>query len=97
MSGPDRIFVGYAVGNRYWVPHPMAAAKGAEEYVRLDLSVLAALPEVQALIAGTYEAAAQLAGQTLAKWLDEADGAPLSQECCEKLAHTIRKRGEGKP
>ena len=63
MSGPDRIFVGYAEGNRYWVPHPMAAAKGAEEYVRRDHAVLAALPEVQELIAEAFEAAARKQGE----------------------------------
>ena len=49
-------------------------------------------PQAECLIVSVqaYDRAAQLAGQTLAKWIDEADGQPLSQECCEKLAHVIR-------
>ena len=63
MSGPDRIFVGYAEGTRYWVPHPMAAGRGAEEYVRRSPAVLAVLPEVQELIAGAFEAAVRKRGE----------------------------------
>lgn len=49
-------------------------------------------PQAECLIVSVQatDRAAQLAGQTLAKWIDEADGQPLSQECCEKLAHIIR-------
>lgn len=49
-------------------------------------------PQAECLIVSVQatDRAAQLAGQTLAKWLEQADGQPLSQECCEKLAHIIR-------
>lgn len=51
MSGPDLIWVeptGYREG---WTGYPDQAVDGDIEYVRRDPAVLAALPEVRALIA----------------------------------------------
>lgn len=55
MSGPDRIWVeptGYREG---WTGYPDQAVDGDIEYVRRDPAVLAALPEVRALIETAYE------------------------------------------
>ncbi len=69
MSGPDRIWAfdydlqdndGTWSNWQCWSEaHPKPL--NATEYIRRDPAVLAALPEVQALIAGAYEAAAKLA------------------------------------
>lgn len=69
MSGPEPIWAWweYDIDHRavkYWSEYHDEDQKGKfdyAEYVRRDPAVLAALPEVQALIAGAYEAAAKLA------------------------------------
>ena len=63
MSGPDRIWawpweVNPRVGQ--WSAEREIVGEG-HEYIRRDPAVLAALPEVQALIAGAFDAAAKLA------------------------------------
>lgn len=57
MSGPDRIWIDRHGGN--W--SPVDGGTQDTEYIRRDPAVLAALPEVQALIAAAYEAAAVVA------------------------------------
>lgn len=60
MTGPDRIWATEDKENfgedRFHSTFPM---KGLTEYVRRDPAVLAALPEVQAMIAAAYEVAAR--------------------------------------
>ena len=64
MSGPDRIWAerktmpGDPAENGYWESRNLYALT-MSEYVRRDHAVLAALPEVQALIAAAYEVAAE--------------------------------------
>ena len=56
MTGPDRIWIDRHGGN--W--SPVDGGTQDVEYIRRDPAVLAALPEVQALIAAAYEAAASV-------------------------------------
>lgn len=64
MTGPDRIYLDAdADAEDGYFPrcfaNPKYCSEPAIEYVRRDPAVLAALPEVKALIAGAYEAAAR--------------------------------------
>ncbi len=70
MSGPDRIWAAEGVGiygGNVWYAHDDL---GGTEYIRRDPAVLAALPEVQALIAEAVdverEACAQMFGPIVA-------------------------------
>ena len=56
MTGPDRIWIDRHGGN--W--SPVDGGTQDVEYIRRDPAVLAALPEVQAMIAAAYEVAATL-------------------------------------
>jgi len=56
MTGPDRIWIDRHGGN--W--SPVDGGTQDIEYIRRDPAVLAALPEVQALIAAAYDAAAAM-------------------------------------
>ncbi len=56
MTGPDRIWIDRHGGN--W--SPVDGGTQDVDYIRRDPAVLAALPEVQALIAAAYEVAAQV-------------------------------------
>ena len=61
-DAPDRIWILPTHGARepddYFLLHPDYRNGRGSEYIRRDTAVLAALPEVQALIAAAYEAAA---------------------------------------
>ena len=80
MSGPDRIYLqdagDYASAAEFevtWCVDPQD--DGDTEYIRRDPAVLAAMPEVQALIAGAYEAAAnEGAGRAAACGVSEISG-----------------------
>ena len=113
MTGPDRIWawpweVNPQIGQ--WTAERQIIGEGTE-YIRRDPAVLAALPEVQALIA---EAVAKERARIIAALREEADVLP----CCEDAKVTegcadlieadfaydeaeriaaIRKRGEGQP
>ena len=69
MTGPDRIWATEDKGNfgedKFFTTRPM---KGLTEYIRRDPAVLAALPEVQALIAAAYDVAAKFLTDTVAEW-----------------------------
>ena len=81
MTGPDRIWLTFEDRGASWsgsyrsfrcttLDHS-EARRGADdypEYIRRDPAVLAALPEVQALIAAAYEAAAKFLTDTVAEW-----------------------------
>ena len=56
MTGPDRIWIDRHGGN--W--SPVDGGTQDVEYIRRDPAVLAALPEVQAMIAAAYEVAAKV-------------------------------------
>jgi len=56
MTGPDRIWIDRHGGN--W--SPVDGGTQDVEYIRRDPAVLASLPEVQALIAAAFEAAAKV-------------------------------------
>ena len=56
MTGPDRIWIDRHGGN--W--SPVDGGTQDIEYIRRDPAVLAALPEVQAMIAAAYEVAAAM-------------------------------------
>ena len=63
MSGPDRIWAdsrGAALGGNWGAEGGFCHLTGGTEYVRRDPAVLAALPEVQALIAGVLGQAASM-------------------------------------
>ena len=87
MTGPDRIWVNWkpaddehppsVVGAATVYPHINTMAYPVE-YVRRDPAVLAALPEVQALIAAAYEVAAQ----TVATQGDSSATEALGQRIC---------------
>ena len=81
MTGPDRIWIDRHGGN--W--SPMDGGTQDIEYIRRDPAVLAALPEVQALIAAAYEVAernlraycvSQVFKETLTEQLCSAIGTP---------------------
>ena len=84
MTGPDRIWAerktmpGDPAENGYWESRNLYALTMAE-YIRRDPAVLAALPEVQAMIAAAYEAA------------DEARQADLSTAARDVLAERQRQ------
>jgi len=65
MTGPERIWAerktmpGDPAENGYWESRNLYALTMAE-YIRRDPAALAALPEVQAMIAAAYEAAAKV-------------------------------------
>lgn len=59
MSAPDRIWAWASAYKPQGVSLSGGSPPAAMEYIRRDHAVLAALPEVQALIAGAFEAAAQ--------------------------------------
>ena len=75
MTGPDRIWATEDKGNfgedKFFTTRPM---KGLTEYIRRDPAVLAALPEVQALIAAAYDVAAKFLTDTVAEWSCGHDG-----------------------
>ena len=62
MSGPDRIFAKQWKHAKHSQLGVWSASQQADttEYIRRDPAVLAALPEVQALIAGVLELAASM-------------------------------------
>lgn len=64
MTGPDRIWIDRHGGN--W--SPVDGGTQDVEYTRRDPAALAALPEVQAMIAAAYEAAAKFLTDTVAEW-----------------------------
>ena len=81
MTGPERIWIDRHGGN--W--SPVDGGTQDVEYVRRDTAVLAALPEVQALIAAAYEVAernlraycvSQVFKETLTEQLCSAIGTP---------------------
>ena len=74
---PKRIWAGLAGGTHYWVSDEYAARsfEFTTEYIRRDPAVLAALPEVQALIAGAYEAAARLCWAQVKRRAEQATSA----------------------
>lgn len=74
MTGSDRIWIDRHGGN--WSPGDGGTQD--VEYIRRDPAVLAALPEVQALIAAAYEAAAQ----TVATQGDSSATEALGQRIC---------------
>ena len=115
MSGPDRIWIEHheAVaigGSPEWLCLRATTNPNRPqdvEYVRRDPAVLAALPEVQALIAGAFEAAAKLAlpGERGSQ-VDPTEFAAGCRHNGLRLnaairamtpAAAIRKRGEGQP
>ena len=71
MTGPDRIWIDRHGGN--W--SPVDGGTQDVEYVRRDPAVLAALPEVQALIAAAYETAAKVVDTCNAEGPYQAIGA----------------------
>ena len=83
MTGPDRIWAerktmpGDPAENGYWESRDLYALTMAE-YIRRDPAVLAALPEVQALIAAAYDVAAQ----TVATQGDSSATEALGQRIC---------------
>ena len=71
MTGPDRIWIDRHGGN--W--SPVDGGTQDVEYIRRDPAVLAALPEVQALIAAAYEVAAKVVDTCNAEGPYQAIGA----------------------
>jgi len=78
MSGPERIWLGCTAGEIGGVSYEMDCwaahyeledgaewIEGPHEYVRRDRAVLAALPEVQALVAAETERCAKIADPPL--------------------------------
>ena len=98
MSGPDRIFK-----HKDWLfthgpaSDPALATQDYIEFVRRDPAVLAAIPEVQAIVdaavAAEREACAWLATSFLVG--DPRNGIPLRFPSGVEVAAAIRKRGEG--
>ena len=71
MSGPDRIWI--CIHGGKW--SDVSGGTQNVEYIRRDPAVLAALPEVQAMIAGAFEAAAnEGAGRAAACGVSEISG-----------------------
>lgn len=96
MSGPDRIWAFYSdVFGAMWTPY---IDDGATEYIRRDPAVLAALPEVQAIVDSAVkaerEACAKIADETYAHAVCEF---PDQTQCAIGIAVAIRNRGEGQP
>ena len=102
MTRPDRIWAerktmpGDPAENGYWESRNLYALTMAE-YVRRDPAVLAALPEVQAMIAAAYEAAernlraycvSQVFKETLTEQLCSAIGTPA--DATAALARTVQ-------
>lgn len=75
MNGPDHIWIAPAWAETFRKPDAITVEC---EYIRRDPAVLAALPEVQALIAAAYEAAAQ----TVASQGDCSATEALGQRIC---------------
>lgn len=65
MTGPDRIWIDRHGGN--W--SPVDGGTQDVEYIRRDPAVLAALPEVQAMVAAAYEVAAYAVTEAGRAWL----------------------------
>ena len=117
MSGPDRIWVNtddgedgcYPVETERFGQGKFYRASEATEYIRRDPAVIAALPEVQALIAGVLELAARMIEDNVRHAKDlgreiwpipdiraliPADAIAARDAM---IAAAIRKRGEGQP
>lgn len=114
MSEPDRIWIdsrGAALGGNWGAEGGFCHLTGGTEYIRRAPAVLAALPDVQALIAEAVakerEACARMVdcgcdkGQKAAV-IDAKNGADRARACGQyncgaEDAAAIRKRGEGQP
>ncbi len=71
MTGPERIWI-----NEKWEAYLRPTSDGdTSGYIRRDPAVLAALPEVQAMIAAAYEVAAQVVDTCNAEGPYQAIGA----------------------
>lgn len=98
MTGPDRIWANPYYGmiggsSGIWVVDN--GGRGTE-YIRRDPAVLAALPEVQALIRQAVEAEREACAQVAHDWQNETGtDIAASARICPQIAAAIRKRGEG--
>ena len=99
MTGPDRIWIDRHGGN--W--SPVDGGTQDVEYTRRDPAVLAALPEVQAMIAAAYEAAernlraycvSQVFKETLTEQLCSAIGTPA--DATARILATIQPDPEAR-
>lgn len=87
MTGPDRIWIDRHGGN--W--SPMDGGTQDIEYIRRDPAVIAALPEVRALIAAAYEVAARLCDAKHADYMISKGRDPEKYESAYSfLARSIR-------
>lgn len=101
MSGPDRIWAFYSdIFGAMWTSY---IDDGATEYIRHDPAVLAALPDVQAIVA----AAVKAEREACAKEAEDHGEPGMYQSASDAfragyadagqhIAAAIRKRGEGK-
>ena len=102
MSGPDRIWAtAYYNQNRSehvreWATRPYEEKQNAE-YVRRDPAVLAALPEVKAMLAEAVaqerERCAKAAQDRYLSWGDES-GVECDATACADIAAAIRAGGK---
>ena len=100
MSGP-------VFADRAWLtPFPedegdvevwLEPGEGRAEYIRRDRAVLAALPEVQAIVDAAVKAEREACAWTATSFLvgDPREGIPLRFPSGVEVAAAIRKRGEG--
>jgi hypothetical protein len=98
MSGVDRIWA-WEIDHERTPPngyYATAEVGDATEYVRCDSAVLAALPEVQALVAEAVaqerERCAQVAQDRYLSWGDDS-GVECDVTACLDIAAAIRKGG----
>ena len=97
MSGSDRIWAASGVGvygGNVWYEHDDL---GGHEYIRRDPAVLAALPEVQAIVDAAVKAEREACAWLATSFLvgDPRNGIPLRYPSGVEVAAAIRKRGEG--
>ncbi|GHC12755.1 hypothetical protein GCM10007291_07580 [Gemmobacter nanjingensis] len=99
MTGPDRIWAWPTLTTALTSIHADDEdldTYGLVEYIRHDPAVLAALPEVQALIRQAVEAEREACAQVAHDWQNETGtNIAASARICPQIAAAIRKRGEG--
>ena len=109
MTGPNVIWLEPTGIRDGWTGLPHQVVDGDTEYIRRDPAVLAALPEVQALIRQAVEAEREACARLVdcgcdrgkkAAVLSASNGADRARACEEYAcgaddAAAIRKRGEG--
>lgn len=89
MTAPDRIWIDAWGGN--WSPR--SGGTQELEYVRRDPAVLAALPEVQAMVEEAIKYAVEAESRPWASICRNQGGSTICAEMCGFCAAAIRAKG----